>query len=365
MVSVAEIQQICIENNIPFFTYRLPDNEQLFFGAQLKPALPITAPSDELRNGFLFHPFQSNRKFPVLFIEKEVSFDGDWCDQQTSILLRNTKLPDTTISRHNPMISKEEYLIRLKLLIESLRSDRVQKVVCSRILNISCNALAHATELFRTLQSYPHAFRFWVHIPGYGSWMGATPETLLIRENNILTTMALAGTRAANDDTPWKEKERYEQQLVANYILQCFQEHQLSQVKQTATQLHVAGPVTHLCTHFFYRNPFTSEQAHQLLQALHPTPAVCGIPLTEAIKAIHECEIHQRGYYSGYLGPIAPNGEFKLFVNLRSMELFDDHLEIHIGGGITADSDPEAEWNETQNKAQTMLSIIKKVIHEQ
>ncbi len=96
----------------------------------------------------------------------------------------------------------------------------------------------------------------------------------------------------------------------------------------------------------------------EFISALHPTPAVCGLPKERALELIYKTEMHNREYYAGYCGPINYQGKTDLFVNLRCMKILPDKLALYIGGGLTAKSDPEKEWEETVLKANTLLSVI-------
>jgi isochorismate synthase len=117
----------------------------------------------------------------------------------------------------------------------------------------------------------------------------------------------------------------------------------------------------------------------KLLKVLHPTPAVGGMPKNEAYLFIKANENYNREFYTGYLGELnfkeeiarvsnnrnienkayrAIHTKTDLFVNLRSMQLKDQKATIYIGGGITIDSIPEQEWEETVNKSATMLKVI-------
>ncbi len=91
---------------------------------------------------------------------------------------------------------------------------------------------------------------------------------------------------------------------------------------------------------------------------MHPTPAVCGIPLDSAKQFIKQTEGYDRKYYTGFLGPCNVNGKTNLFVNLRCAELFANNINLYIGGGITKDSIPEKEWEETELKSKTLLSVL-------
>ena len=91
---------------------------------------------------------------------------------------------------------------------------------------------------------------------------------------------------------------------------------------------------------------------------LHPTSAVCGMPKLSALQFIEQNEHLNRGLYSGYLGPVNMGGISKLYVNLRCMQLFDQSAKLYAGAGITFDSIPEREWDETTLKCHTLLDVM-------
>jgi isochorismate synthase len=97
-----------------------------------------------------------------------------------------------------------------------------------------------------------------------------------------------------------------------------------------------------------------------MLALLHPTSAVCGLPKEPATVFIRQQEGYDRSYYSGFLGPVQVDGESHIFVNLRCMQLFEDTALLYAGAGITADSEPDKEWQETKLKMDTMREIIVK-----
>jgi isochorismate synthase len=101
-----------------------------------------------------------------------------------------------------------------------------------------------------------------------------------------------------------------------------------------------------------------------MLSLLHPTSAVCGTPKESAIEWIKEAENHDRGLYSGFIGPVNIDQEIRLFVNLRTVQLEqkqDQILATYFAGcGITEDSEVEKEWLETELKCATLKAIIEK-----
>jgi isochorismate synthase len=209
----------------------------------------------------------------------------------------------------------------------------------------------------RLLDALPSAFVFMVNHPRYGMWMGATPETFLSASNGTLKTQALAGTRKAGTSGAWGKKEVEEQEYVAAHIRENLRKADVV-FREAATATIKAGPVEHLLTRFEITT-FNRTTVEMLVSNLHPTPAVCGTPTPAAMSLIRELEPIPRGYYTGFLGPVFSPKEFKLYVNLRSMQVFSNALALRLGGGITKDSVIEHEWEETLLKAQTLLGVLK------
>ena len=172
--------------------------------------------------------------------------------------------------------------------------------------------------------------------------------------------MSLAATIPFEEgkEPVWGQKEIEEQQMVSDHIekkLDAFSD----DVKLDTTKSVKAGNLWHLKTKISASlSPNTN--VNEIIKVLHPTPAVCGIPVSQARAFILDNEGYDRAYYTGFLGDINLNSEdeISLFVNLRCMELTKNYATVFVGGGITASSNPEAEWIETQNKSQTMLNIL-------
>ena len=97
-----------------------------------------------------------------------------------------------------------------------------------------------------------------------------------------------------------------------------------------------------------------------VLNAIHPTPAVGGNPLNASLDLIRNLEAHKRSFYCGYLG-LEQSDQSSYFVNLRCMQVHSDGCTLYAGGGITAESDPEKEWEETTAKLAVVGKILKKI----
>lgn len=208
------------------------------------------------------------------------------------------------------------------------------------------------------LKNYKNAMVYlWFH-PKVGCWMGASPERLIHIHKKEFKTMSLAGTQSFKNTTKvtWKTKEQEEQQFVTDYILETIKS-AIQHVKISAPYTVKAGSLLHIRTDV--SGELKSKKAlGKLIDALHPTPAVCGLPKNIATDFILENECYDRSFYTGYLGELNVNNETNLFVNLRCMEIEKKRISFYIGGGITKDSLAENEWNETVFKAEVMKRIL-------
>ena len=95
-----------------------------------------------------------------------------------------------------------------------------------------------------------------------------------------------------------------------------------------------------------------------MLDLLHPTSAVCGMPKEFAKEFIRSHEKFDREFFSGYLGPVNLDEETHLFVNLRCMQLNHSNATLYAGAGVTEDSIPHNEWVETQLKCDTLIDVL-------
>lgn len=207
--------------------------------------------------------------------------------------------------------------------------------------------------------SYPRMMISLSHTPVSGTWIGSTPEIILSGEGNTWNTVALAGTMPMQGEvmpTEWHKKEQDEQAFVSEYINKV--------IKKFSSKIAIKGPYTtragqlvHLRTDFQFGLKKTSELGN-LLDALHPTPAVCGLPKDKAYDFIIENESYDRKYYSGIIGWLDPNGHTTLYVNLRCLNVNGNYATLYAGGGILPSSDSNSEWEETQHKMKTIKLVI-------
>ncbi|HHY57921.1 MAG TPA: chorismate-binding protein [Chloroflexi bacterium] len=266
----------------------------------------------------------------------------------------------------NHAATEGEFTGIVQKAIDFIRGTGIAKVVVSRTAALPLPVDFDPAAAFAALCArYPHAFVSLVAIPGVGTWLGATPEVLLTLDDRGLTTMALAGTQRRPTDLPlesvqWGRKEIVEQEMVGAYIRNFFASAGAPNVQESGPHTVAAGSVVHLQTLFRVDLPETERLmlANRVLNELHPTSAVCGMPKHQALAFILAHEGYDRSFYSGFLGPVHIQGASSLYVNLRCMQLGAGHAHLYVGAGITAESDPAAEWRETALKAETMLAVL-------
>ena len=309
-------------------------------------------------NGFVFAPYEKSEASPLWLIQSETVLFGE---DEVSTFLRSYKAFSYSSLENITPISKEDFVSAVANGVEKIKaSDILTKVVLSRPMFQPLKEDFKPWKVLQLLQEkMPKAFCFWVNIPEVGMWMGASPERLLEVKSGDAQTNALAATLPADSDQDWSEKEIDEQQIVSDYIAAQLEKAGVKDFSFTGPDTVKSGSVKHLKSVFDFRLN-SNEQLHNTILSLHPTPAVCGMPKTLASTEICRLENYSRSYYTGYLGPYQGVEETHLFVNLRSMQIGQSKACLYIGAGITAASDPESEWEETEVKAETLLKVLEK-----
>ena len=242
----------------------------------------------------------------------------------------------------------------------ALGEGRFSKLVLARRKTFAIDEAFAVPLLFcRAVRRYPEAFVYVFHTPQSGTWFGSTPEILLSGGIDRLSTVALAGTRLRGRDggnRPWDAKNTMEQGFVADYVARVLRGFGIDD-PGVETSTVGAGRVEHRCSRFTFACP-EGVRPGQLAAALHPTPAVCGLPKDEAFGFIRRHEACCREYYAGFIGPVGLGGRVELFVNLRCLNAVGTELRLFAGGGIVRGSELGSEWRETENKMRTMLDLL-------
>lgn len=253
--------------------------------------------------------------------------------------------------------SKEDYTHKVKLAINNMKqSQQMSKVVLARCKKFTIETELEINSYFLNLcLTYPNAFVYAISSAVTGTWVAATPELLLKVDNNIIETTAIAGTMLKNTGELWGNKEIDEHHQVELFIEHLIHKYEYNTLTKTGPNTINSGHIKHLYSH--YKINANNKKITTFLNDLNPTPAVGGLPSKEAIEFINKQENLNRNFYTGMVG-VKSNNCTQLFVNLRCMEVFKTHVNAYAGCGITAHSNEEDEWLETENKLQTLTQFL-------
>jgi len=338
-----------MKENRGFVAYRLPNEKHHHFCS-----ISTISTRDSDFNfsdfQFIFAPFDKSVNPAFLFKFSSIEIDGR---------IPNVNLDNGVLDG----ASKDAYIETCQKLIDHITTEKVSKVILSRTHCIGYSDI-DLNSIFESMKlKYPNAFVYLLHHPDIGTWAAATPELLLSKKDHHVSTVALAGTRKYNPlyTEPWGDKEVEEHKYIETYVNESLDRLNLKYTKSETSTIR-AGNVEHIESKYKITDP--ENQFIELINKLHPGPAISGYPPREAIDIIKNIESDDRKYYCGYLGPIDINDLSMLYVNLRCMEIFSNGYKIYIGGGITKDSIAEDEWNETILKSETMSDILLSVNHE-
>lgn len=396
-ISIEHIFETCKRRNFSCAIYQLPvslhrpeehNRQSKHLIIDLSPGRKLeNLHLDEMGSGFVFHPF-SAENHPIKFIQKNLHIIEDHESSKLELVhstISNDEFMELFNGRDYPVTkhaessysksvfaksTDEEKSIFIDLInstIEEINKDGFQKAVITRNKAIQLPENFNSVDFFNTLSKrYLNSFTYLSYIPEIGTWLGATPETLInIDRNQQFKTIALAATQAFNEnidleDTTWSQKDIEEQAMVSRYIINCFKKIRLREFEEIGPRTHLSGNLIHLKTDYIVEMDQEAfpELGTVMLELLHPTSAVCGMPKEPSREFILKNEGFDREYFSGFLGPVNVMGETNIFVNLRCMKLLESQAKLFAGAGIISNSNPEKEWNETEIKMETLLQVL-------
>ncbi len=362
-----------------FMFWRLPDKDEKYLivcnsGATTQNEINL----EGSKPGFAVAPF--NPTLNKFFFSADLIFKFKGEDLVEGPDLNNTKYnlhkenqsqPGTEkIKMYYSKNPKGKYANDYRRLVQEgmqqIESGSLEKIVPSTVNEID---LPENFEVLKTFylfcEKHPKAFVSFISSPETGTWLGASPELLVSVEGDKFRTIALAGTLPYQQEinlksVAWTQKEIEEQALVCRYIINCFKKIRVREYAEHGPRTVVAGRLLHLCTDYEVdmKEVNFPQLGSVMLKLLHPTSAVCGMPLEPALDFLRKNEGYDREFYSGYLGPVNFEGESRLFVNLRCIQILEKTARIYAGAGVTADSDPQQEAEEVAMKIQTLSQII-------
>lgn len=252
----------------------------------------------------------------------------------------------------------------------------LRKVVLARALRLVADPPLDARVILRRLTTAdPAAYSYLVDLtPAGGDYagaalVGASPELLVARSGNRVVCQPFAGSAPRSTDPELdtaigaalahSTKNRHEHQLVVDTMRIALEPLCEGLTIESEPRLSHTAAVWHLCTPINGRLRNNSTTAIDLALALHPTPAVGGVPTSIATELITELE-GDRGFYTGAVGWCDSGGDGQWVVSIRCAQLSADrHTAVaRAGGGIVAESNPDDELDETTTKFATILTAL-------
>ena len=308
--------------------------------------------------GFLIHPFDPSKGDTFLLKDNIgiLGFSEDDLQRLSKMDLTSISVPD--FPKQFNWMNNQERMSSFKEVVEKarreIRENKYEKIVSSRVEITDLET--GPWEIFLKLsQKHPNAFVSYVSIESLGQWIGASPELLCrLEAGRKLKTVALAGTSRSGE---FGKKENQEQDLVGKYIEEKFISLGITEFEKSEKDTISSGEVKHLSSNYLATIPQSTDLS-ELVRALHPTPAVAGIPKEKSVAFISKNENHPRSFYSGFLGPFASEEVFSFYVNLRCMQVFKEKAVLYSGAGITEDSEPNLELEETNLKIQSLKDAL-------
>jgi len=319
------------------------------------------------KSGYVFAPFEANEEHPIILLKEVAFFSGERAINaylktiETEVAIEEICFTQTVVPVAVSTLARQNYELAFEACHNAVVGGECQKVVLSRKHSIERPSGFSPARLFQAACStYDEAYVYLFHTPKSGTWLGSTPEDLLMGNGTSYETVALAGTQPSkfNTEAMWDTKNCLEQQIVSDYIERTLEELGLNAEKQ-GPYSSKAGQLVHLKTTFQFEMPTNMEIGlGTLIDCLHPTPATCGFPKENAMQLIRQHECHDRSYYCGFVGSLREGKTTRLYVNVRCMCIKPTSLMLYAGGGIMADSSCDSEWEETESKLQTLLSLL-------
>lgn len=271
------------------------------------------------------------------------------------------------ISSINKNTAYRQWISSVEKATDLIAKNNFEKIVLARKISVPLSTNISATKLLNKLRGkYTNCFNYLIH-KGGKTFLGSSPERLGAFRNRLLLTEALAGSMrrgdTATEDTIFERnltgssKNRKEHNFVIKDIeerlapfAKDFYRSKNPEIKKLLNVQHLYTPIrAHLKS---------DADIFDVIGQLHPTPAVGGYPWKNAAPYINELEDFDRGWYASPVGWLNSKGMGEFAVGIRSGLLTKNKAHFFAGCGIVADSDPAAEWEETNLKLKPMLSAL-------
>ena len=361
--------------NVQAVAEATPERPRLFGGFAFDVGAARRAPWEELGDGCFSLPrflytlngtANSTSASLTLAVEGRALPDDDardrLIDELESLLveLELDAVPEAPAPRALALeASRDGFDDEIAAIRGAIRDGRFEKIVTARRSRVELEApFDVASVLLRLARGLVASTRF-AFCREHSTFLGATPERLVTLEGRRLSTEAMAGSIATGRAAQLLEsaKDQGEHRLVVDAIVRRLEplcaELEVApepRVRELREVLHLHTPIRGLLA--------KDRHIVELVEALHPTPAVGGVPTVEAMRWIAEHEVDERGWYAAPVGWIDASGDGELAVALRSAVLRGREAWVYAGAGIVRDSDARLELDEIELKKRALLRAL-------
>jgi isochorismate synthase len=296
----------------------------------------------------------------ISFAAATISEDLEFVDRPR---MREDEQPPVFQLHQSP---KADWQRRVHKALETIETGELVKVVLSRRKVLHARgSFSLDTALQRLCTHYPECVVFAIS-SGDTTFIGATPEDLAILEQGKLSVACLASSTARGEDEEndtrlqnqlfLSPKEQAEHNAVTSLVAEEMQELCTESRRDPEARPMKLKNIQHMLTSFTGRLK-PGIDILDVVQRLHPTPAVAGVPTRRGLQLINELE-GDRGWYAAPVGWFDHKGEGEFAVGIRSALVDGNSAFLYAGCGIVAGSDPEREYAETELKFEPMLNAL-------
>ncbi|WP_322521662.1 isochorismate synthase [Guyparkeria halophila] len=275
----------------------------------------------------------------------------------------------SVIASMREVTDERQYKSAVSEALSLMSSTELRKVVLSRSIDIEADAALDVRAMVDALRDRnPQAYVFAVPTIGGGTLLGASPELLLRKKDDVVVSNPLAGSRprpanaadeaAVIDELMASDKDRREHALVVEAVAAGLSPFCRTLDVPEAPEVIRTSSMLHLSTRIEGRLADPEVSSLEMALALHPTPAVCGTPCDLARSAISRLEGYCRDQYCGVVGWMDARGDGEWAVSIRCGLLKQNGMRLYAGAGIVDGSEPDSEWDETTAKLNTMLDVF-------
>jgi len=307
----------------------------------------------------------TTRDGAVSDLKRRFSAIRERVDRRSDRTVRNKRAPELRRIAQEPA-DPDAWRERVETVLEAIEGGSLQKAVLAQRRTLAMrDELSPGTLLRRLFDARSSSYRFLL-ARGGRVFIGRSPECLVRKQGRSVRSESVGGTAEAGASE--EEKRAFAEQLRDNrkdqrehsFVVRSIRDRlapYCDEIKEGTQTVRVQSNVQHLCTPI---NATLADDRHvlELVDTLHPTAAVGGVPRDRALEMIRDLEPFERGLYSGPVGWFDREGDGCFAVGIRSGVQRGDQVHLYAGAGIVEGSQPDREWEEVQWKFETMTDLL-------